>query len=192
MELSVQAVQALGEGRRFLQYFQSINRGCRFRIGDDRWLDCQGAPLRPGRKRGTQSQAIGRSRGGITTKILALTDALGNLVDFRLLPGQAHDLRAVPELIEELAADHLLADRAFDADWLRANLDERDIAPVIPPKSNRRFPAEFDTDTYKWRHLIENYFGKIKENRGIAMRSCKTDKSFQAFISLAATFLQLK
>ena len=98
----------------------------------------------------------------------------------------------MPELIEDLAADHLLADRAFDADWLRANLDERNITPVIPPKSNRRFPAEFDTDTCKWRHLIENYFGKIKENRGIAMRSCKTGQSFQALISLAATFLHLK
>lgn len=106
-------------------------------------------------ERGTQGQAIGRSRGGITTKILALTDALGNLVDFRLLPGQAHDLREVPELIDDLASDHLLADRAFDADWLRTTLVEQSITPVIPPKSNRHFPAEFDKDTYKWRHLIE-------------------------------------
>ncbi|WP_245831676.1 transposase [Salibaculum halophilum] len=123
---------------------------------------------------------------------MALTDVLGNLADFRLLPGQAHDLRAVPELIEELAADHLLADRAFEADWLRANLDERNITPVIPPKSNRRFPADFDTDTCKWRHLIENYFGKINENRGISVCSCKTDQSFQAFISLAVTLVHLK
>ncbi|MGM0743572.1 MAG: IS5 family transposase [Pseudomonadota bacterium] len=135
---------------------------------------------------------MGRSRGGITTKILALTDSLGNLVDFRLMPGQAHDLRAVPDLIEDLCADHLLADRAFDADWLRSALDDREITPVIPPKSNRRFPATFDKETYKWRHLIENYFGKLKENRAIAMRSCKTDQSFAAFISLAATAIQLK
>jgi len=121
-----------------------------------------------------------------------LTDALGNLADFRLVPGQVHDLRAVPELIQDLAADHLLADRAFDADWLRAELADRDIAPVIPPKSNRRFPATFDKETCKWRHLIENFFGKLKENRGIAMRSCKTDRSFNAFISLAATVLHLK
>jgi len=136
--------------------------------------------------------SVGRSRGGITTKILALTDSLGNLVDFRLMPGQAHDLRAVPDLIEGLCADHLLADRAFDADWLRSALDEQDITPVIPPKSNRRFPAKFNKETYKWRHLIENYFGKLKENRGIAMRSCKTDQSFAAFISLAATAIQLR
>ena len=122
---------------------------------------------------------------------MALTDALGNLVDFRLTPGQAHDLRAVPDLIANLEADHMLADRAFDADWLRMALTKRGITPVIPPKSNRRFPATFDKETYKWRHLIENYFGKLKENRGIAMRSCKTDQSFAAFISMAATLIQI-
>jgi transposase len=70
----------------------------------------------------------------MTTKIVALTDALGNLVDFRLLPGQAHDLRGVPELIDTLAADHLLADRAFDADWLRTALSESK-RPIMPPYS---------------------------------------------------------
>ena len=96
-------------------------------------------------------------------------------------------MRETDALIRGLSAGHLLADRAFDADWLRADLIERDIIPVIPPKSNRKFPAEFDKETYKWRHLIENYFGKLKENRGIAMRSCKTDQSFKAFIAIAAT-----
>ena len=62
---------------------------------------------------------------------------------------------------------------------------------VIPPKSNRRFPAEFDRDTYKWRHLIENFFGKLKEYRGIATRCCKTDTSFTAFIAIVATIIQL-
>ena len=95
-------------------------------------------------------------------------------------------------MIEGLNADYLLADRAFDADWLREILKENSIIPVIPPKSNRRFPAEFDKEAYKWRHLIENYFGKLKENRGIAMRSCKTDTSFKAFVSLAAAIIQLK
>ncbi len=128
----------------------------------------------------------------MTTKILALTDALGNPVDFRLLSGQAHDLRGVPDLIDGLAADHLLADRAFDADWLRSDLSEREIAPVIPPKSNRRFPAQFDKETYKWRHLIENFFGKLKENRGIAMRSCKTDQSFTAFVSLGSALILMR
>jgi len=108
------------------------------------------------------------------------------------MPGQAHDLRETRFLLQNLSAGHLLADRAFDADWLRNDLLARDIIPVIPPKSNRKFPAEFDKETYKWRHLIENYFGKLKENRGIAMRSCKTDQSFTAFISIAATLIELR
>ena len=123
---------------------------------------------------------------------MALTDALGNLIDFRLLPGQAHDLRGTAALIEGLNCGHLLADRAFDANWLRDLLTSAGITAVIPPKSNRRLPAEFDHDTSKWRHLIENFFGKLKEYRGIAMRCCKTDESFSAFISLAATVIRTR
>jgi transposase len=146
----------------------------------------------PGRRLRSNLPRGGRSRSGITTKILALTDALGNLVDFCLMPGQAHDLREAGALIRGLSTGHLLADRAFDADWLRNDLLDRGITPVIPPKSNRKFPAEFDKETYKWRHLIENFFGKLKENRGIAMRSCKTDRSFKAFISIGATLIHTR
>ena len=78
------------------------------------------------------------------------------------MPGQAHDLRKTATLISTLPAGHLLADCAFDADWLRTDLIERGIIPVIPPKSNQKFPAEFDKDTDQWRHLIEKYFGKLK------------------------------
>lgn len=108
------------------------------------------------------------------------------------MPGQAHDLREVPALIEHLTTGSLLADRAFDADWLRQELAEKSITPVIPPKANRKVPASFDKEIYKWRHLVENFFGKLKENRGIAMRSCKTDQSFKAFISIAAVIIQTR
>lgn len=90
----------------------------------------------------------------MTNKILALTDALGNLIDFSLMPGKVDDLRAAANLLGGLTASHLLADRAFDANWLRATLIEAKIKAVIPPKSNRQLPAEFDKATYKWRHLI--------------------------------------
>ncbi|PHQ97139.1 MAG: DDE transposase, partial [Marinosulfonomonas sp.] len=96
-----------------------------------------------------QSQAIGRSRGGITTKILALTDALGNLISFRLMPGQAHDLRETAQLTEGISCELFLADRAFDPYWLRENLATSGIEPVIPPKSNRKFPPEFDKHSYE-------------------------------------------
>ena len=128
----------------------------------------------------------------MSTKILALTDALGNLTDFRLLPGHAHDLRGTAALTCGLTCGQFLADRAYDANWLRDALTGAGIEPVIPPKSNRRCPAEFDREAYKWRHLIENFFGKLKEYKGIAMRCCKTDGSFSAFISLAATVIRLR
>lgn len=121
-----------------------------------------------------------------------MTDALGNLVDFRLLPGQAHDLRGTAAPIEGLTCGQFLADRAFDANWVREALAVAKIEAVIPPKSNRRFPAGFDRDTYKWRHLIENFLAKLEEYRGIAMRCCKTDTSYTAFIAIAATVLRLK
>ena len=108
------------------------------------------------------------------------------------MPGQAHDLRKTDALIRNLSAGHLLADRAFDADWLRNDLPERDIIPVIPPEPNRKFPATLDKETCKGRHLIENHFGTLKENRGIAMRSCKTDQSLKAFIPIAATTIQIR
>ena len=95
-------------------------------------------------------------------------------------------------LIKGLTCGQFLADRAFDANWLRDGLTEQGIEPVIPPKSNRRFTAEFDRDTYKWRHLIENFFGKLKKYRGIAMRCCKTDTSYSASIAIAATVIRLK
>jgi transposase len=72
---------------------------------------------------------------------MALADALGNLAGFRLLPGQAHDLRGTAALIEGLTCGQLLADRAFDANWVREALAKAKIEAVIPPKTNRRFPA---------------------------------------------------
>jgi hypothetical protein len=92
-------------------------------------------------------------------------------------------------LIHGVCAEHLLPDRAFDADWLRNYLLERSIIPAIPPKSNRKFSKTFDTETYKWQHLIKNYFPKLRKNREIAMRSGKTVESFKAFISIAATII---
>jgi len=95
-------------------------------------------------------------------------------------------------LIEGLSCGQFLADRAFDANWLREALDAAEIEAVIPPKSNHRFPADFDLDTYKWRHLIENLFGKLKEYRGIVMRCSKTDTSYGAFGAIAANIMRLR
>ncbi len=125
----------------------------------------------------------------MTTKILALTDALGNLVRFVLLPGQRHDTVGVAPLIEGVEFAGFIADKAFDANWLIAELDARGARIVISQMPRRKAPLAIDKDIYKWRHLIENFFGKLKEFKRIAMRSDKTDMSFAAMIYLGSAII---
>ena len=111
---------------------------------------------------------------------------------FVLLPGQRHDSVGVEPLIAGVKFGALLGDKAFDNDALRATLKERGAVAVIPAKSDRRTRIPHDVEMYKWRHLVENFFQKIKEFRRIATRYDKTDKSFAAAIYLVAAFLTLK
>jgi transposase len=121
----------------------------------------------------------------MTTKILALTDALGNLVRFTLLPGHRFDTVGVAPLIEGVEFGGLIADKAFDSDAILAVLDERG-AKIVISQHPRRSRLPIDAEIYKWRHLIENFFCKIKEFKRIALRADKTDQSFEAMIYLAA------
>lgn len=125
----------------------------------------------------------------MTTKILALTDALGNLVRFELLPGHRFDTVGVAPLINGIEFGALLADKAFDSNNIVANLNDRGAKIVISQHPRRSVPLQIDTEIYKWRHLIENFFCKLKEFKRIAMRACKTDQSFQAMIYLAAAVI---
>ena len=125
----------------------------------------------------------------MTTKILALVDALGNLVRFILLPGQRYDTVGVPPLIEGIAFDALIGDKAFDSDWVFAALDERGAKAVISQHPRRAQPLALDAEMYKWRHLIESFFCKLREFKRIAMRADKTDQSFAANIYLAAAVI---
>jgi transposase len=121
-----------------------------------------------------------------------MVDALGNPTAVFLTPGQAHDLEGADALLPQMQADALLADKAFDA-------DERVIEPllaagkklVIPPKSNRMVKRTFDSEMYKARHLIENFFCKLKQYRAIATRYDKTARNFLAAIHLAAAIIWL-
>jgi transposase len=125
----------------------------------------------------------------MTTKILALTDALGNLVRFVLLPGQRFDTVGVPPLIDGLSFGALIADKAFDSNTIIADLNARGAKIVISQHPRRAKPLPLDAEIYKWRHLIENFFCKLKEFKRIAMRSEKTDGSFTAIIHLAAAVI---
>src|SRR4029434_2592933 len=161
---------------------------CRQRIRDDRLNHRAGSSARRRRPQKLgDDQAIGRSKGGLTTKIHALVDALGNPVGFHLTGGQEHDL-ACADALPELEAETLIADKAFDADErVLEPLAEAGKTAVIPPRKTRKTPRAFDKDLYKARHLIENFFAKLKQFRAIATRYDKTARCFLAGIHLAAT-----
>ena len=125
----------------------------------------------------------------MTTKILALTDALGNLVRFTLLPGQRFDTVGLAPLIEGVAFEALIADTAFDSNDIVADLNERGAKVVIAQHPRRTRPLDLDREMSRWRHLIENFFCKLKEFKRIALRSDKTDQSFEAMIHLAAAVI---
>ena len=128
----------------------------------------------------------------MSTKIQATTDALGNPLSFHLTPGQAGDLDGSDLLLPKLTAQTILADKGYDA-------DQRVVEPliaqaktvVIPSKSSRIAPREYDKDLYKARHLIENFFAKLKQYRGIATRYDKRAVNFLGAIYLAAAAIWL-
>ena len=128
----------------------------------------------------------------MSTKIHATVDALGNPLSFHLTGGQACDLDGAEVLLPQLESDILLADKGYDA-------DERVLIPwqqagktaVIPPKASRKVQREYDKELYKARHLIENFFEKLKQYRAIATRYDKTARNFLAAVYLVAAAIWL-
>lgn len=153
-----------------------------------------GASLRGWHKKGTQrAEALGRSRGGFTTKIHARCDAQGRPLGFLLTPGQAHDSQGFLTLLR-MVGDRIkamLADKGYDADAFRDALVAEGIEPVIPPKRNRTVPIDYDRELYKQRNLIERMFNKLKNWRRVATRYDKTAESFLGFVSIVAIKLWL-
>lgn len=143
-------------------------------------------------KKNGSNQAIGRSRGGLSTKIHAVVDALGNPTAFALTPGQACDLDGADRLLLGIEAEAVLADKAYDAeDRVIGPLQTAGKEIVIPPRRNRNKQRHYDKELYKARHLIENFFCKLKQFRAIATRYDKTECNFLAAIYLAATTIWL-
>jgi transposase len=140
-----------------------------------------------GWKRGAEAQAVGRSRGGRTTKIHAVVDAVGRLIRFSLSPGQRGDLRPAEALLKPLpAAGLLLGDTAYDSDQFRAFLIARGTTPVIRPNPTRKNQPPFDQDCYKKRNAVERAFSHLKDWRRTATRYDKLARNFQASVILAA------
>ena len=143
-------------------------------------------------QKGADAQGLGRSRGGLSTKIHAATDALGNPVRLLFGPGQRNDITKAHELIEGIEPDAVLADKGYDADHLREVPLASGAEPVIPPKSNRRIPLAYDKTLYKERNLVERFFNKLKQFRRVATRYDKLLANYRGFVIIAAVAILLK
>ena len=121
-----------------------------------------------------------------------MVDALGNPIGFTRSPGQAHDLAGADAFLPKITAEAVIADKAFDAEGrVREPLARAGKTAVIPPKANRKAPPTYDKDLYQARHLIENFFAKLKQFRAIATRYDKRAVHFLAAIHLASAVIWL-
>lgn len=128
----------------------------------------------------------------MSTKIHAVVDALGNPLSFHLTPGQASDLDGADQLLPSVVADTVLGDKGYDADQRVIELlQAQGKTAVIPPRRNRKRLREYDLELYKARHLIENFFAKLKQYRAIATRYDKRARNFLGAIYLAASVVWL-
>ena len=136
---------------------------------------------------------MGRSRGGLTTKIHALVDALGLPIKLILTEGQAYDGHAALEMLDMLQDGTVfLADRAYDANNIRKSILDRGAIPNIPSMPQRRVKPYFDKKLYKERNLVERFFNKIKHYRAIATRYEKDPLNYLALIKMAAVRIWIR
>ncbi len=119
-------------------------------------------------------------------------DALGNPLELHLTGGEVPDIVPAPELLSSFSDCKVLADKGYDSDALVQELEDRNITAVIPPRSNRKNPRDYDHHVYKERHLVECFFCKIKQFRRIATRYEKLASSYLAMVMIAASMIWLR
>src|SRR5579875_3075109 len=146
----------------------------------------KGGPQTP-EGHGAPARCMGRSRGGLTTKIHALVDGNGLPIALKLTEGQGHDGRSAADMLDGLGPGQiLLADRGYDSDALRARLNERGAWANVKPMPNRVNIPAFSPFLYRYRNLVERFFNKIKHFRAVATRFEKHDANYLALVKLAA------
>ncbi len=136
---------------------------------------------------------MGRSRGGLTTKIHALVDAEGLPINLKLTEGQAHDGRSADDMLETVKEGMiLLGDRAYDSDRLRETLKDRGAWANVKPMKHRVSPPAFSTFLYRYRNLVERFFNKLKHYRAVATRYDKMPENYLASVKLASIRIWLR
>jgi transposase len=141
---------------------------------------------------GTET-AIGKSVSGNTTKIHMAVDSYGLPVEFDLTGGQVHDSKAAPGLIDKLKNfSHIIADRGYDCEYLRSQIKDMNSIPIIPRKLNSKVGNnDVDWCLYKYRHLVENIFARLKHFRAIATRYDKLKRNFSGMLAIACSYIWL-
>lgn len=137
-------------------------------------------------------EALGRSKGGFTTKVHAVVDALGQALKFSLTPGHRHDITQASYLIKGFENSNIIADKGYDSKAFIEQIERQHCTPVIPSRSNRRDPRQYDKHLYKERHLVECFFNKIKHFRRVFSRFDKKASSFMGFLAYASIILWLR
>ncbi|XSC42546.1 IS5 family transposase [Bradyrhizobium sp. RDT10] len=145
-----------------------------------------------GAKKGSEDQALGRSRGGLSTKIHLAVRGLGCPVRFTLTAGQKGDAPQAAALLEGLPAEVVMADAAYDADHLRQAIAAKGALAVIPNNPSRALKYPLDKHLYAQRHLVECCFSKLKQFRRVATRYEKTARNYRAVVTLAAIILWMR
>ena len=136
---------------------------------------------------------MGRSRGGLTTKIHAVVDANGYPITLKLSEGQAHDGRSAADMLDTVGEGQiLLADRAYDSDALRAAMADRGAWANIKPMPHRVNVPVFSPWLYRYRNLVERFFSKLKHSRAVATRFEKHDANYLALVKLAAARIWMR
>ena len=150
-------------------------------------------PCAAGYKKDSQNiEGLGRSKGGYTSKIHAKVDALGNPLKFIITPGQRNDITQAEHLVNGVDGSIVIADKGYDSSAFRELLAKQNCTAVIPSRSNRKEPYEYDEYIYQERHAVECFFGKIKHFRRIFSRFEKSAKSFLSFLSFVGAIIWLR
>jgi len=150
-------------------------------------------PCAAGYEKGQHArECLGRSKGGFTTKIHVVVDALGQALRFSLTAGQRHDITQAPTLLEGFEKANVIADKAYDSNVLIDQIRLQKCIPVIPPRYSRKIARSYDEYLYKERHLVECFFNKIKHFRRIFSRFDKKASSFAGFLAYASFILWLR
>lgn len=194
VDVCLYALQSLVPARRSRQRPFGASTRRRLGMADDGLFCGSSAPTCSRRPKKAGDQALGRSRGGPTTKIHLICDAHGNPLEFELTGGQIHDVTPAPELLAKTAqaGQFTLADKGYDSDEFRAKIRERGSEPMVPGRANRKEKIEYDKEIYGARSLVENAFCKLKQYRAVATRYDKLARNFSGMVTMACIMVWLR